>query len=66
MNISCTPAMADALKVIFDKEDIAYYHGVGPACIAISIQKKDVGRVCTAIDQWYDAISKIRQEVFTQ
>jgi len=63
MNIQCTPAMADALTKILNYESIPYKYGVGPGCIALIIDRKDVKRAKNALSQWKNAIDMACLEV---
>jgi len=63
MNIQCTPAMADALSKILNAESIQHSHGLGPGCVVIIIDAKDVKRTKKALAQWKDAVDLLCQEV---
>jgi hypothetical protein len=57
MRFECTPAMADALAIIFKREEIAYSHAIGPGCICLETNKKDNKRVKVALAQWHEAVT---------
>jgi hypothetical protein len=59
MRFECTPALADALAVIFKHEEIAYSHALGPGCICLETDKKDNRRVKTALFEWHEAVTSL-------
>ena len=63
MNIQCNIAMSEALRIILTHEKIEYTVGVGPHCLVVVIESKNVDKFRTVMKQWNKAINNIMGDI---